>query len=670
MALYDGFFDAYEDEETGEYDRVYDSEEFVQYFGQIIGSGVCVYENPDSFKVQFSGGNAVVSPGYLFIRGYWLKNDADYTVQLTGSGVQAVVAHLNLTKKMIEIEAQSKAQSYPDSLVLAYVDTAAGTVQDTRPDTDICGIIDAAGSVSNKIIWATDYINNEVKAKLAQAEADINAQSVELDKRIEQVSKAIEQIVSPPIGTIKFSAAQTPENGWLRCDGSFISEASYPALVQALGKINPGIQSFSEIAGGDVARDISNGVLYNGRFWVFSNSAKKLYGISVSNQTIKEINISGTSELSTTAASTYPIFLSIIGSAIFLAQRFGTNTYENIALYANYSFSENLSSVSMSKLSIQSHYENIPNPPYYPTGMYVIKASDGYFYMAAAYAAVRYLHATDQGWSKILYCKWTSSDSETTPASEIIDGQGNGGSYISLYSDKYMFMAKSLLGFNRKNENEMVWFSFPSMSSSSDHARPIGGGELMSAKNATYSLGVKASDYNNRIYRDIDIITLSIVGESDFMVKYSVQSGLFTVKFIQAFNSSLNMRYVEKTVPLSAITSRAKAFTDACLYIPDSALWLFFVGTGIVFTRDLSDTARYGFLDTQNMLGVISKFGYIEYDSTNDTIIVMGQDTSNTVKIGVLKLYGTEDYVSNGVFLPTLSESGIPAYIKAKETQG
>ena len=125
MAIYDGFFDA---EAVGEnedgatkYDREYGPDDFTGYFANIIGSGVCVHENPDSFKVRLEEGAAVVSPGYLFIQGYWLKNDGDYTVPLSGSSTLAVLAHLNLGARMIQLEARSMAQSYPDSLVLALV---------------------------------------------------------------------------------------------------------------------------------------------------------------------------------------------------------------------------------------------------------------------------------------------------------------------------------------------------------------------------------------------------------------------------------------------------------------------------------------------------------------------------------------------------------------------
>ena len=40
MALYDGFFDAVFNEETGKFDREYESGAFTRYFGSFVGSGV------------------------------------------------------------------------------------------------------------------------------------------------------------------------------------------------------------------------------------------------------------------------------------------------------------------------------------------------------------------------------------------------------------------------------------------------------------------------------------------------------------------------------------------------------------------------------------------------------------------------------------------------------
>ena len=151
MALYDGFFDAVFNEETGKFDREYESGAFTRYFGSFVGSGVCVYQNPDSMLVRLEDGAAVVQPGYLFIQGYWLKNDAAYTVDYAGEGPYAVLAQLDMARRMITLTAGPKAspESYPDALALAYVED--GAVTDTRYRTAIGGVIDAAMSLTGKI---------------------------------------------------------------------------------------------------------------------------------------------------------------------------------------------------------------------------------------------------------------------------------------------------------------------------------------------------------------------------------------------------------------------------------------------------------------------------------------------------------------------------------------
>ena len=330
MAVYDGFFDAVADEETGEFDRAYGSGDFTDYFAHIIGSGVCIHNDPDSFKVRFENGIAVVSPGYLFIQGYWLKNDSDYSISVTGTATLAVVAHLNLGKRMIELEARSIAQAYPDSLVLSLVNPAAGTAEDTRHNTDICGIIDTAGELSKKVEWAVNYIDNEIEDKLAAAEADIAEQSKKLDSKIAEVQAQVDNITPPPVGTIQFSASQDVGPEWLPCNGDFVSESQYPELVAALGKLTPSGDKFKLLSEGEIGPQISNGVVYGGRMWVYSYSTGKLYGVDLEGESpVKEITV--TSEdthfsnfLVPTTAN--PITLSIVlhkvgtGAKLFLGQ--------------------------------------------------------------------------------------------------------------------------------------------------------------------------------------------------------------------------------------------------------------------------------------------------------------------------------------------------------------
>ena len=233
MALYDGFFDAVVDEKTGQYDRTYGSEDFTKYFAYTIGSGVCVHSDPNSFKVRMENGSAVISPGYLFIRGYWLKNNGDYTVPLSGTSPLAIAATLNMASRMIELGAVPTAGSYPDSLVLALANPTAGTTQDTRHNADICGVIDTAGALSQKVEWALNYIDTQVESKLNQAQADIQEKSGLLDAKIAAAQDQTERLSPLPVGAIKFSVGN-PGASWLLCNGGTFSVSTYPELNTAL----------------------------------------------------------------------------------------------------------------------------------------------------------------------------------------------------------------------------------------------------------------------------------------------------------------------------------------------------------------------------------------------------------------------------------------------------
>lgn len=338
MALYDGFFDAVADEGTGEYDRAYGPGDFTGYFENIIGSGVCIHNNPDSFKAEYEDGTLYLRPGYLFIRGYWLANKAGegeanykgYAVTLPAgmTGSMAVVAHLNLGQRLIEVEVRPVSQAYPDALVLAIV--TAGAAEDTRHNTDLCGVVETAGELSSKVEWALNYIDTEIDGKLQQVEADIAAQDAKLDAKIAEIQAVVDSIVPPPVGSIKFSASQDAGDEWLKCDGSFISESQYPELVAALGKLTPSGDKFELISDGEIGPQISNGVLYGGRMWVYSYATQKLYGVDVEGaEPIKEISLASENPKFKNfipPSTTNPIALSIVprkvgdGARIFLAQ--------------------------------------------------------------------------------------------------------------------------------------------------------------------------------------------------------------------------------------------------------------------------------------------------------------------------------------------------------------
>ena len=140
-------------------------------------------------------------------------------------------------------------------------------------------------------------------------------------------------------------------------------------------------------------------------------------------------------------------------------------------------------------------------------------------------------------------------------------------------------------------------------------------------------------------------------------------SGQFRVVFLQKNGSKTSV-----SVSVNAgVYSRV--FEDAAVYVGEMDLWLIFVGTGLLFTSDLANAARYGFLDTTEVLGVITRNGFLEYDSQSRILYIMGQDTQNVVKVGAFQMPPLYNYANDGAWLPMLASDGVPAYIKATETE-
>ncbi len=681
MAVYDGFFDAVANEETGKFDREYGSGDFTNYFAHIIGSGVCIHNNPGSYKAEFEDGTLYLRPGYLFIQGYWLANkpgpDEDpatykgYAVALpTGqTGPLAIVAHLNLGKRMIELELIPLAESYPNSLVLALIDPAAGSVQDTRYDAGICGVIDTAGELSKKAAWALDYIDNEIEGRLSQVEADIAEQSAQIDAKIaaaeagtdgklaqlsEEVSANIAQAqaqvdkISPlPIGTIQFSAAKDVGPEWLRCDGSFISESQYPELVEALGKLTPSNNKFQVISDGEIGTQISNGVLYNGRMWVYSYTTQKLYGVDVSGvQPVKVIPVTSDNEYFSRFLmpnTQRPICLSIVphqvgtGAKIFLTQITGRSSFtypanwlEAVLIFQS-EFSGNDSSIKLS-------------PPFssISTGI-----SDENFLFSDAERNIPYVFSRIKSGKEEYLCLFASYRGHHY-VTAWIDGEDASCNERLLGYQLTYGLNFQRCGFSKKSKGNAVSI-----------------GTTGSYPNEHYSIesfpnsGFADFTGTDKKFSGIQSPTpMNIVGRQKVLAAFSLREFL-QCSYVKDENKKVNTEI--------SLMGLARVFIDAGAYLWGKDIYMVFVGTGIIFSRTLDD-GSFGYLDTTSVLGAITQFGYLDYSEDEGVLYIVGQDTANRVKVAKMELNTLFDYSSQGAWLPLLIADDIPAYIKAKES--
>lgn len=669
MAVYDGFFDAVLDDETEKYDRAYESGDFTGYFEKIIGTGVCVHGNENSFKVRLENGKAVVSPGYLFIQGYWCKNDADYAIDLPGTGNYAIAAHLNLGQRMIELRAQSVAQAYPDSLVLAIVSPSSS--EDTRHNTDICGVIDTAGALSSKVEWALNYIDTEIESKLAQVEQDIAAQSAKLDAKIAEVQAVADSIVPPPIGSIKFSASQNVGPEWLKCDGSFINEAQYPELVESLGKLIPSGDKFQLISSGEIGPQISNGVIYGGKMWVYSYSAKKLYGVDLAGTAdIKEITVTSEDESFDNLkipTPKMPIALSIVqdndgASTLFITQIFNSKAYNQ---YNGLDSDKNLIGWDSALVFLSSSFSGTEQTITLTSPIQNIHMNESYFLFS--YDAIPYVTARTSGGTTTYYCAvGHRTEKETTQNATVYDGYvslilwnsgsvlanthevDGGGKEVSSSGTASNYFSFQRYAFSKKNQGELITAvkrPYPSKFS----------------KIVSYPEGLYSASWGTILNAGDNLETflpINIAGTTKVLFSFSANNYPWLSRVASAAGSG----------NLSTVQNGSRLFYDSTAYLWGKDIYLIFVGTGIIFSRTL-ETNSFGYLDTTSVLGTITQFGYLDYSQDEGTLYLLGQDTTNMVKVAKIVLNTLYNYANDGAWLPMIASDGVPAYIKAKEAE-
>lgn len=684
MSLYDGFFDAVLDEETEEYDRSYDSGDFTEYFNQIIGSGVCIHNNPNSFLARLEDGAVVLSPGYLFIQGYWLKNDSDLTVPLTGTVASAIVAHLNKGRKMIEVEVRSVSQSYPDALVLGLVDPAAGTIVDTRYDTDICGVIDSAGGLSSKVQYAINYIDTQVESKLAQIEANVRAQEDVLDGKIADVESVVDQIAPPPVGAIKFSASTNMGAQWLKCDGRFVSGADYPELV-ALLRGFPGI-NIEKAPETLVEAGVTNGAVFGGYLWTFSPADGALYGFSEDETEVKKITVQYPSGY-TVAGKTFTLSIVMQGTAAglyildnssyFVAT--ADNTWNTTSHHVRFSylcfsnFSANLSNLSLEQKTIESEskspfsssqpYMSAKNNDYRPV---VVFSSVPYAVLGTIVcASSEYIRSGMTATATFYAVSIPLLDSENTALyTKIGTGSylGQGSSYQYFYNFRMPSNAQLYPAYSSENGGYVFLFpafwSYTNGESKSTQINMLKGPDT-EVLGRTSDGFVLENDSLGTLYNKFPVI-----GSDCVLLTYGFHSSdnTFSCQFVRP--SAMELGTCSFT--LNSFQSAAKFSAVAAIYIPGNDLWAFFCGTGILFSTDLSDSNQYLYYDIQDVLSGIRYDAYMEYDAYNRKLYVLGRDSTYILKVGVFDIPSGYNPI-NGANLPNLSVSGIPAYIKAKE---
>lgn len=463
----------------------------------------------------------------------------------------------------------------------------------------------------------------------------------------------------PPVGTIKYSASTDLGEEWLRCDGSFVSASDYPELVAALGKNVPNGEQFKLLSNGEIPVQISNGVVYAGKLWVYSYSERKLYGVdTVGEEPIQIVSLTSTSTSFSDflpPSTARPIALSIVphvlgtGAKLFLAQIIGEGTDSSIPeefswcgkfLIFSAEFTGNETSLEMEPpfrtiekltgtMSSKTYY-------YYPSFdaakcvPYVVsKIASG---VETYYCAIgeRYYSYGSSGDGSL---KWTE---ESTVADLI---------YSGVSEDTTVFKNQRIT-YSSKNQGEIV--AITTSSSSRNYT-------IHSAPDGTFETPSRSYSSKSIIARTL-VGPLNIVGEDRVIATFDKMNIPY---------AAVSETKIDNVIPNVTLPSAAKVFVDAGAYLWSKRIYLIFVGTGILFSTDLS-ASGFGYLDTTSVMGTIVQYGAMTYAEDESELYLMGQDTSNRIIVSKITLNRLFDYANDGAWLPMLVSDGVPAYIKAK----
>lgn len=396
----------------------------------------------------------------------------------------------------------------------------------------------------------------------------------------------------PPVGTIKYSAVD-PGEDWLKCDGSFVGEYDYPELVAVLGRLTPGVDSYTELLKATVSEQISNLCIVDGTVWVYLVKSKKLVGLTNSGK--KEIAVTGATDLFEAAA--VDVVLSISGDALYLAQNGGAaNSY---LLYECATFSESKSSISMVRLDVVSKQVTTSNGKTEFANFCIPRVAvvQGIAYVVLGYSKPYNSGGYSSG--RVHYVKWTVGEFDSTAQVNSTSEYRFNNSYSTSYSTATHLLPA--LSFTPKNDNDMiildVYDSFYNMNASANDSV---GTQIYSVAQGVFGtldttnmLKIKGDQNNEQfmlyhgILRSATILpiernTIPIAASGECLISVEINNR-HPVLYYARYNPQTIMN--KRTVMDVTLPSRALLFRESVCYASHSGAVVYFRGNRAAFRR-------------------------------------------------------------------------------------
>lgn len=233
MAETSGFFNALES--GGTYDRVYDANDFAEYFALFIGNGVFADPMNQLKVVPKSGLTVTLKKGNAFIDGYWYKlsEDMDFTLSPNGTSyaiTDVIAVTLDKTNRVITAKKKEQVSSIVPvnngvvhELIVASISLGVGVssitegmITDQRPYEDYCGFVTGtvdqidAGEMFTQLEAQFNEWFSTIQGKLTSDVAgSLQTQIDDLDQKLDDVITEVETKINGNTAVIEWVYEET-----------------------------------------------------------------------------------------------------------------------------------------------------------------------------------------------------------------------------------------------------------------------------------------------------------------------------------------------------------------------------------------------------------------------------------------------------------------------------
>lgn len=228
MAEKSGFFNALES--GGAYDRVYDANDFAEYFALFIGNGVFADPMNQLKVVPKSGLTVTLKKGNAFIDGYWYKlsEDMDFTLSPNGTSyaiTDVIAVTFDKTNRVITAKKKERVSSITPvnngvvhELIVASISLGVGVssitegmITDQRPYEDYCGFVSGtvdqidAGEMFTQLEAQFNEWFSTIQGKLTSDVAgSLQTQIDDLDQKLDDVITEVETKINGNTAVIEW----------------------------------------------------------------------------------------------------------------------------------------------------------------------------------------------------------------------------------------------------------------------------------------------------------------------------------------------------------------------------------------------------------------------------------------------------------------------------------